>query len=123
MPERASQHITAGPYSPVLEIACSKLVVISGATSTDMSGKVLGDDVPSQTRYTLENCKKQLASAGCTFEDVIKTNVYITDLDHWDEMNKVYSEMMPKPFPARTCVGTKLLPHLLIEIEMWAAKK
>ncbi|GMO64947.1 MAG: hypothetical protein Ta2A_12900 [Treponemataceae bacterium] len=98
-------------------------MVISGQTSTEPSGKVLGNDVPSQTRYTLENCKAQLASAGCTLEDVFKTNVYMVDLDHWAEMNEVYREIMPSPHPVRTAVQTKLLPNLLIEIEMWAAKK
>jgi 2-iminobutanoate/2-iminopropanoate deaminase len=123
VPEGASQHVTAGPYSPVLEITCSKLVVISGQTSVDVSGKVLGDDVPSQTRHTIENCKKQLASADCTLADVFKVNVFMVNLDDWGAMNEVYKEIMPAPYPVRTAVQTKLLPGFLIEIEMWAAKK
>ena len=123
VPENASQHKTAGPYSPVLEIECSKLVVISGQAALDNDGNVVGDDIETQTRYTLENCRKQLMTAGCTLDDVFKCNVYMTNLDDWGRLNKVYTEIMPEPRPARTAIETKLLPGFLVEIEMWAAKK
>ncbi len=63
-----------------------------------------------------------MATAGCTFDNVFKVNVYLTDLSIWDRFNVVYRSMMPEPRPVRTAVGTKLLPGLLVEIEMWAAK-
>ena len=47
----------------------------------------------------------------------------MTDLDDWDRFNAVYVELMPEPRPVRTTVGAKLLPGLLIEIEMWAARR
>jgi 2-iminobutanoate/2-iminopropanoate deaminase len=123
VPAGASQDVPAGPYSPVLEITCSKLVVISGQSSVETLGSVSGDEVSSQTRKTIENCKKQLAKANCTLEDVFKVNVFMVNLDDWGAMNEVYKEMMPAPYPVRTAVQTKLLPGFLIEIEMWAAKK
>lgn len=123
VPQGAEQHVTAGPYSPVLEVEYSKLVVISGQVAIDHSGKIIGDDIITQTRNTLLNCQKQLASAGCTLDDVFKCNVFMIDLGQWDEMNKVYMEMMPEPRPVRTAIQAKLLPGIQVEIEMWAAKR
>lgn len=122
VPENAAQHTTAGPYSPVLEIECSKLVVISGQAALDMNGDVVGKTIEEQTEQTLKNCLTQLEFAGCTFKDVFKVNVFMTDLDLWGKFNKVYEKLLPAPRPVRTAVGTKLLPGLLVEVEMWAAK-
>jgi len=121
-PEGASQHVTAGPYSPVLNIATHQLVVISGQASIDPSGEVIGDTIEEQTHYTIKNCQKQLETAGCTLSDVFKVNVYLKDLADWPRMNEVYKTYFPDPKPVRTAVGTDLLLTLLVEIEMWAVK-
>ena len=123
LPEGVSQHKTAGPYSPVLEVKCGKLVVICGQAAIDSEGTVVGEDIETQSEYTLINCRRQLAAAGCDFEDVFKVNVYLTDLDEWPRFNKVYARMMPEPRPVRTAVGTSLLLTLKVEVEMWAVKK
>jgi 2-iminobutanoate/2-iminopropanoate deaminase len=122
LPAGASQHVTAGPYSPVLEVDAARLVVISGQVALNVDGEVVGTTIEEQTRGTLENCRRQLATAGCTLADVFKVNAYMADLDDWDRFNVVYLEMIPEPRPVRTTVGAKLLPELLIEIEMWAVK-
>ena len=122
-PPGAAQHITAGPYSPVLQINPGQLVVISGQASLDQSGKVIGDTIEEQTRKTLENCQKQLETAGCSLNDVFKVNVYLTDLDNWPRFNEVYKTYFKAPLPVRTAVQTPLLMTLLVEIEMWAIKK
>ncbi|MCL2852846.1 MAG: RidA family protein [Defluviitaleaceae bacterium] len=123
VPEGAKQHSTAGPYSPVLEVRCDKLVVISGQVAVNPDGEIVGKTIEEQTRATIENCKTQLAYADCTLDDVFKANIYLTDLAQWGAMNSVYVEMMPKPLPVRTAVQAALLPGFLVEIEMWAAKK
>jgi 2-iminobutanoate/2-iminopropanoate deaminase len=122
LPAGATQHSTAGPYSPVLEIDAGRLVVISGQVAIDPEGNVVGDDVETQTRYTLENCRRQLATAGCTFADVFKVNAFMSDLSEWDRFNAVYSELMPEPRPVRTTIGAALLGEFRVEIEMWAVK-
>jgi 2-iminobutanoate/2-iminopropanoate deaminase len=122
VPPDASQHATAGPYSPVLEVQADRLVVISGQVAFDPQGNLIGDDIEEQTRYTLANCLRQLKSAGCSFADVFKVNAYLCDISEWARFNAVYSEAMPHPRPARTTVGAVLLPGLRVEIEMWAAK-
>ncbi len=122
IPTGATQHKTAGPYSPVLEINAKSLVVISGQAALDMDGQLIGDTVEEQTIATMENCKSQLSQAGCTLDNVFKVNVYLTDLKDWPRFNEVYKTFFNSPLPVRTAVGTDLLPGLLVEIEMWAAK-
>lgn len=122
LPAGAAQHTTAGPYSPVLEVEAAKLVVISGQVAIDPQGNVVGHDIEQQTRYTLENCRRQLKSAGCSFADVFKVNVFMADLDEWHRFNAVYADALPEPRPVRTTIGAKLLPGFRIEIEMWAVK-
>jgi 2-iminobutanoate/2-iminopropanoate deaminase len=122
VPVGASQHKTAGPYSPVLEVRADRIVVISGQVAVDRDGNILGDTIEDQTQATLANCRKHLERAGCTFADVFKVNAYMTNLDDWERFNAIYAEIMPEPRPARTTVGAKLLRKFQIEIEMWAAK-
>ncbi|GJM28052.1 MAG: hypothetical protein DHS20C17_06870 [Cyclobacteriaceae bacterium] len=122
VPENASQHKTAGPYSPVLEINTGKLVVISGQAALDPAGKLIGDTIEEQTTATMENCRAQLVTAGCSLDDVFKVNVYLTDLKNWPRFNVVYKDFFTKTLPVRTAVGTDLIEGLLVEIEMWAVK-
>jgi enamine deaminase RidA (YjgF/YER057c/UK114 family) len=120
LPGAASQHATAGPYSPALVVQPGRIVVISGQAAVDDAGAVVGADVAEQTQVTLENCRRQLASAGASLKDVFKVNVYLRDLADWPRFNEVYREVMPDPLPVRTAVGTDLLFAFLVELEMWA---
>ena len=123
MPDNAVQHETAGPYAPVLVVDPGKLVVISGQAAIDKKGSVIGDTIEEQTAYTLKNCQVQLATAGCTLDDVFKVNVYIKNLDEWPKFNEVYKNYFQDPKPVRTAVQTGLLMNLLVEVELWAVKK
>jgi 2-iminobutanoate/2-iminopropanoate deaminase len=121
-PKGARQHITAGPYSPVLEVDARHLVVISGQVAVDLEGHTIGESIEEQTVATLRNCAGHLATAGCSLNDVFKVNIYLTDLGHWARFNAAYEELMPEPLPVRTAVQAILLPGYLVEIEMWAVK-
>ena len=123
VPAGAIQHSTAGPYSPALEIQADRLVVISGQVAIDMQGNIVGNTIEEQTRATLANCRRQLETAGCTFDDVFKVNAYMADLNDWDRFNVVYTESFSEPRPVRTTIGAKLLRTFLIELEMWAIKR
>ncbi|MEM6632658.1 MAG: RidA family protein [Bacteroidota bacterium] len=123
LPEGAGQHVTAGPYSPVLFVNPGQIIVISGQASIDPEGNVVGETIEEQTHYTLQNCQKQLATAGCTFDDVFKVNIFLTDIQEWPRMNEVYKTYFPGLKPVRTAVGSALLFTLKIEIEMWAVKR
>jgi len=123
LPKNAGQHETAGSYSPVLEVDPGKLVVISGQASIDKKGNVIGNTIEEQTAYTLDNCSLQLASAGCTLQDVFKVNVFLKDLNEWPRFNEVYKHYFQDPKPVRTAVESGLLMTLRVELEMWAVKK
>lgn len=123
LPAGAVQHVTAGPYSPVLEVDARKLVVLSGQVAVALDGSILGETVEEQTEATLANCARLLDAAGCDFAQVFKVNVYLKDLDDWPAFNSVYVDAFPEPRPVRTAIQAALLPGFLVEIEMWAVKK
>ena len=118
----SSQHVTAGPYSPVIEVAADRLVVISGQAAILPDGKIAGATISEQVRLTLENCRQQLTAADTGLDQVFKVNVYLADIGDWATVNLVYREIMPAPFPARTAIQAVLLPGLFVEIDMWATK-
>jgi 2-iminobutanoate/2-iminopropanoate deaminase len=122
VPEGASQHVTAGPYSPVIEVDARRLVVLSGQVAVDPEGKVIGATIEEQTQATLDNCRRQLAVAGCGLDDVFKVNVYLSDLADWARFNTVYEAALPRPLPVRTAVQAILMTGFRVEIEMWAVK-
>lgn len=122
MPQGASQHVTAGPYSPVLQVQPGQIVVISGQAAIDNQGNVVGDTIEEQTHYTIQNCIKQLQQGGADINEVFKVNVYLTDLANWPRFNEVYKTYFKEPMPVRTAVQTPLLYTFLVEIEMWAVK-
>jgi len=123
LPGNASQHVTAGPYSPVLKINPGQLVVISGQAALNQEGKTIGDTIEEQTKVTLENCRNQLESAGSSLNEVFKVNVYLKDISHWPRFNAVYRDYFTEPLPVRAVVQTGLLYDFLVEIEMWAIRK
>lgn len=122
VPAGAVQHATAGPYSPVLIVPAGDLVAVSGQGPINSDGVVVGDTIEEQTDLTLEHCRRQLATAGCTFDDVFKVTVHLKDLDEWGRFNEVYKSKFNHPFPVRTTTGTDLLLGMRVEIDMLARR-
>ena len=122
LPPGSAQHTTAGPYSPVLEVSAERLVVISGQVAVAANGDVVGNTIEEQTEATLDNCLRQLQTAGCTFADVFKANIYLADISDWERFNAIYKARLPPPLPVRTAVQAVLLPGFRVEIEMWCVK-
>ena len=111
-----------GPYSPCVEIG--NLVYTSGQLGTDAAGN-LGADVKEQTRLSLMNVKALLNAAGCDMGDIVKSLVFIKDMNDFAAVNEVYAELMTGDvMPARSCVEVARLPKdALVEIEVIALKK
>lgn len=82
----------------------------------------MGADIEEQTILCLKNIESILQNAGCSMEDIVKTTVYLADLNDFSGMNRAYESVMPKPYPARTTVGAKLR-NMLVEIEAIAVRK
>lgn len=106
-----------GPYS--VAIQSGGTVYLSGQVHLDPgSGKLVEGDIGRQTRQCLENLKSVLTAAGLSFEDVVKTTVFLTDMADFPAMNEVYATYMVEPFPARSTIQVAGLPlGARVEIE------
>jgi len=112
----------AGPYSHAAEV--DGIVHLSGQTPFDpATGALLVGDVAAQTHQCLDNLAAVLAAAGLSERDVIKVNVYLTDMAEFAAMNGVYAERFSAPYPARTTVAVAALPlGAQVEIELVARR-
>ena len=109
-----------GPYSQAIKVG--NLVYTSGQIPIDpATGSFVEGGIKEQTRQSLLNVKAILEEAGLTMSDVIKTTVFMADMNDFSDMNAVYSEFFPEPYPARSAVAVKTLPKgALVEIEVVA---
>jgi 2-iminobutanoate/2-iminopropanoate deaminase len=97
----------AGAYSPAAR--AGDLVFVSGQTPRDpLSGTVVGSDVVTQSRQTLENVRRVLEAAGASLADVVSVTVYLADERDWGDFNTVYKTFFEPPYPARAVVGAGL---------------
>lgn len=110
-----------GPYSHA--VASPTHLFLSGQTPVDgTTGELVQGDAEAQTRQCFSNLFAVLQSAGLTPDDVVKCNVYLTDMNDFAAMNRAYAEHFGKPYPARTTIGVAALPRgARVEIEMIAA--
>jgi 2-iminobutanoate/2-iminopropanoate deaminase len=112
----------AGPYSHAAEV--DGLVLLSGQTPFDpATGRLIDGGIGAQTRQCLTNLTTVLEAAGLALGDVLKANVYLTDMDDFAAMNEVYAGWWEPPYPARTTVAVAALPlGARIEIEFVARR-
>ena len=105
------------PYSPA--VAAGGFVFVAGQVGFDpVERRYYGDDIASQIRGMMENLKNVLSHAGSSLEKVVKTTVFLTNVNDFDAFNAIYSEYFPSAPPARSCVQVAALPKgALIEIE------
>ena len=95
---------------------------LSGNVGQDASGKV-PDDFAEEARQALKNLGVVLKAAGFDYPDVVKVNVFLTDMSRFDDWNKVYREFFKTDLPARSTVGvTALARGAKLELEMIAVK-
>jgi 2-iminobutanoate/2-iminopropanoate deaminase len=111
-----------GPYSQA--IAVGELIFCAGQGSIDPATQdVLRGTIEEETERTLRNLQAVLDAAGATFADVVKTTVFLADMDDFAAMNGVYAKYFPDPPPARTTVEVAALPKgFKVEIEAIARR-
>ena len=111
-----------GPYSAA--IWAGDLLYLSGQTPIDpKTGELINGDVTAQTHRVFDNLEAVLGDAGLSLDNVIKCNVYLTDMASFAAMNAAYAERFAKPYPARTTVAVRALPRdAMVEIEMVARR-
>ena len=111
-----------GPYSQAIE--ANGLVITSGQLPIDpATGEFAPGGIKEQTRQSLTNAKAILEEAGISLANVMKTTVFLSDMNDFAAMNEVYAEFFNEPFPARSASAVKTLPkNALVEVECIAAK-
>ena len=111
-----------GPYSQAIE--ANGFIYASGQLPIDpATGAFPEGGVKEQTRQSLLNAQAILREAGLELTNVVKTTVFLADMNDFAAMNEVYAEFFQAPFPARSAIAVKTLPkNALVEIECVAAK-
>lgn len=109
-----------GPYSPF--VRAGDFVIVSGQGGM-RDGQLVEGGVAAQTTQTLANVAEQLAAAGATLDDVVKTLCFLTDMGTFAEFNEAYAAAFGGHRPARSTVEVSALPAgLAVEVEAWAYK-
>ena len=109
-----------GPYSQAIRVG--NLIYTSGQIPIDpATGSFVEGGIKEQTRQSLSNVKAILEEAGISMSNVVKTTVFLADMNDFADMNAVYAEFFEEPYPARSAVAVKTLPKgALVEIEVVA---
>ena len=110
-----------GPYSQA--IVSGNLIFTSGQIALQSDGSFLEGDVTVQTRQVLRNLSAVLEAGGSKLSNVIKTTIFLADMEDFQKVNSVYGEFFNEHKPARSTVAVKALPrNALVEIEAIAVK-
>lgn len=108
-----------GPYSQAILVG--DFIYTSGQIPLDpVSGKVVGNEIKEQTAQVMKNLQAVLEEANASFDNIIKTTCFLTNMNDFGEFNQVYGEYIIGK-PARSCVAVKELPKgVLVEVEVIA---
>ncbi len=106
-----------GPYSHATVV--NGLVYTSGQIPLNLEEEIVSDDVKEQTKQVLENLFVVLKEAGSDLDNVVKTTIFISDMNNFQYINEVYGSYFDKHQPARSCVEVARLPKdVKVEIEL-----
>ncbi len=111
-----------GPYSQAIDIG--DMVFTSGQIALKPDGILIEGGIKEQTRQVLTNLGEVLKEAGSSLQNVVKTTIFLANMDDFAKVNEIYAEFFSSHKPARSTVAVKTLPlNVLVEIEAIALKK
>jgi 2-iminobutanoate/2-iminopropanoate deaminase len=111
-----------GPYSQAM-IAGETIYVAGQVAVEPRTGKAVEGGFEEQAVRVLENVKAIVEAAGAALSDVVRVNVYLSNLGDFAKMNEIYRRYFSEDYPARTTVGVQLLAQYLIEVDCIAVKR
>lgn len=101
-----------GPYSQAIAASSGRMVFLSGQIPLDpATGEIVPGDVSAQTQQVMLNLEAVLAAAGCTFANVVRCGIFLTDLADFGKVNEIYGRYFPSNPPARATVQVSALPR------------
>jgi enamine deaminase RidA (YjgF/YER057c/UK114 family) len=124
MKQKRTKIFSGTPWEPKVGYAravqVGEVVYVSGTTGTDPSGKVLAPgDAYAQTVQAIQNIENALKRLGLSLEYVVRTRIFLTEIDRWEEVAKAHAEYFGNVHPATSLIGVRRLvdPEMLVEIE------
>ena len=105
-----------GPYSQAVK--CAETLYVSGQIALDPQTMQMVEGIDAQIRQAFANLKAILEEAAMSFADVVKINIYLTDLSHFALVNEMMENLFAQPYPARAAIGVSSLPRAaLVEMD------
>ena len=112
-----------GPYSQAIKYG--NMIFISGQIAMDyQNNNIINENIAEETETVMKNIMNILKESGCNFQNIVKCSIYLSDMNLFDEVNKIYSKYFSHPFPARETVEVSKLPkNVNVEISAIAITK